>query len=647
MNVNRNRKLRIIEVAMLAILLLANSVMLADAKVTSIANTTDIASEISNAEKAADAEMANTKVVDTKVIDAEAAANVEAAKSGSVGTAISTSSCTTISSPGTYVLTADVIDSPADACFIITSSDVTLDGNGHTIDGTDRWTTFGVFVHNPDTALTNINIKNLRVLDWSYGIYYKAAINGVISNNFASSNYYGYFFDTYAGKNKLTGNEASSNQNGFHIKAGYNTLENNKANLNGYGFVIDQTSNNVLRNNNASKNSQGYYLYYTKLNTLNKNTANYDGNGYGFNVYGSNNNTLMDNNASQYYGFVIQSSAYNVLTGNNASSSNYGFYLGSSNNNTLKDSDASAKNYGIYLYSSGYNNIRRNRAIQNSQYGIRLDYSNNNLIYDNIFNNTNNYYLYSSANIWNVPKKPSVINVVNGLYTAGNVWENPIKTGFSQICSDADRNGLCDSAYPLDGSNIDNLPLVHHDDKTVPRSVANLHNTSYTYNYIKWTWNDPSDIDFSYVKIYIDGKFKYGVLNGVQLYNATGFLPNTNHTIGTKTVDINGNENATLKTHTAKTKPDSTRPESITNLKNITYKRTYINWTWKDPATYDFSEVMVHINGKWKTNVPKGKQFYNATGLTNNTSYKISTHTRDTSGNINSTWVNHTAKTAP
>lgn len=87
-------------------------------------------------------------------------------------------------------------------------------------------------------------------------------------------------------------------------------------------------------------------------------------------------------------------------------------------------------------------------------------------------------------------------------------------------------------------------------------------------------------------------------------------------------------------------------PLSIENLKNITYKRTYINWTWKDPSNTDFAKVMVYIDGKFKTNVTKGKQFFNATGLIPNMYYKINTHTVDTMGNINQTWRNHTAKTS-
>jgi hypothetical protein len=88
-------------------------------------------------------------------------------------------------------------------------------------------------------------------------------------------------------------------------------------------------------------------------------------------------------------------------------------------------------------------------------------------------------------------------------------------------------------------------------------------------------------------------------------------------------------------------------PTSITNLQNTTYSQTYINWTWSDPLIADFYHVEVYINETFKTNVSKGVQHYNATGLTPFTMYNISTRTVDTKGNVNATWVNRTARTAP
>ena len=103
------------------------------------------------------------------------------------------------------------------------------------------------------------------------------------------------------------------------------------------------------------------------------------------------------------------------------------------------------------------------------------------------------------------------------------------------------------------------------------------------------------------------------------------------------------NNNATsepIKNVTVKI--DTTPPASISDLQNTT-GTTWINWTWNNPPDNDFNHTMVYLNGIFKTNTPNS--YYNATGLIADMSYEIGTHTVDTYGNVNSTWVNQTAKT--
>ena len=56
---------------------------------------------------------------------------------------------------------------------------------------------------------------------------------------------------------------------------------------------------------------------------------------------------------------------------------------------------------------------------------------------------------------------------------------------------------------------------------------------------------------------------------------------------------------------------------------------------------------MIYLNGSFLTNVTKGMQYYNATDLTPNSIYNISTRTLDINGNINQTWINKTTRSAP
>ncbi|MCD6381831.1 MAG: hypothetical protein J7L43_02545, partial [Candidatus Aenigmarchaeota archaeon] len=41
--------------------------------------------------------------------------------------------------------------------------------------------------------------------------------------------------------------------------------------------------------------------------------------------------------------------------------------------------------------------------------------------------------------------------------TVGNYWGKPDGTGFSDTCTDADGDGICDSSYQLFENNIDYL----------------------------------------------------------------------------------------------------------------------------------------------------------------------------------------------
>ncbi|MCZ7356134.1 MAG: hypothetical protein O8C66_07270 [Candidatus Methanoperedens sp.] len=88
-------------------------------------------------------------------------------------------------------------------------------------------------------------------------------------------------------------------------------------------------------------------------------------------------------------------------------------------------------------------------------------------------------------------------------------------------------------------------------DTIPPASITNLANMINTLTFINWTWTDPSDPDFAKVMVYLDGVYQNDVLKGAQYYSAI-VAPGT-YTIGTRTVDTNGNQNATLVTHTATT----------------------------------------------------------------------------------------------
>jgi hypothetical protein len=81
---------------------------------------------------------------------------------------------------------------------------------------------------------------------------------------------------------------------------------------------------------------------------------------------------------------------------------------------------------------------------------------------------------------------------------------------------------------------------VNESDTTPPESIINLEETGVGSNWIKWTWANPIDSDFSHVMVYIDSAFATNTSYG--FYDSIGLTEGL-HTISTKTVDTAGNIN--------------------------------------------------------------------------------------------------------
>ena len=108
---------------------------------------------------------------------------------GTASAAEDVSSCTHINTSGTYQLTGDIQPTDADdlsgdTCILINSSDVTLEGAGHTVDGTSVSGTYGIQVENttvgtsssdPADQLDRVTIKNVVVNGWPGSV----ALSGV------------------------------------------------------------------------------------------------------------------------------------------------------------------------------------------------------------------------------------------------------------------------------------------------------------------------------------------------------------------------------------------------------------------------------------------------------------------------------------
>jgi len=156
------------------------------------------------------------------------------------------------------------------------------------------------------------------------------------------------------------------------------------------------------------------------------------------------------------------------------------------------------------------------------------------------------------------PGKFIIINIT----AAGSQGKSWINLSNVKIC---DPEGNYAAVNVINGSiNINRITS----DMNPPASVENLKNISYAREYINWTWTDPSDTDFAGVMVYLNGIYQKDVLKGLQYYNAS-LAPGT-YTIGTRTVDINGNINSSMVMHTATTLLPAVRFINGTVLDSIT-----------------------------------------------------------------------------
>jgi parallel beta-helix repeat protein len=156
--------------------------------------------------------------------------------------------------------------------------------------------------------------------------------------------------------------------------------------------------------------------------------------------------------------FVYQ--ANNILVKNCIIFNNtWGITIDFSTNVTVFNSTISnSSNQGIHFDFSNYNSINFNKIIYNF-YGIWLTDSYYNKIFNNLFNNSydigmDQYY----ENYLNTTRQAGTRIYSAGTEIGGNYWTNFNNNGYSDTCTDADKDGFCDNPYTLLGI-TDYLPL--------------------------------------------------------------------------------------------------------------------------------------------------------------------------------------------
>ncbi|KAB1190509.1 copper-binding protein [Haloferax sp. MBLA0076] len=299
-------------------------------------------------------------------------------------------SCTTITEPGRYALTADITESEADTCIRIQTRGVHLDGRGHRVDGVGEFGTAGVVVRSTDDRpVENVSVRNVTVTDWDDGIRYIGVVDGAVVSTTTENNRVGLsLLDAY--DTRVANNVAHENRlRGISLfeSSANNTIVNNTATDNalfGIHLVEGGVRNNTLVGNTASNNEFGIVLIDAHDNTLAENTVR--GNRIaGIWLSAARDNQLSRNTVSnRFYGiFLADRSAKNGVSDNEVVSNTVGIRLRSSDRNRIvNNSVRSSSDNAILLISSDDNVVTGNVGSDNTR-GVTLTRSTGNSVENN------------------------------------------------------------------------------------------------------------------------------------------------------------------------------------------------------------------------------------------------------------------------
>ncbi len=250
---------------------------------------------------------------------------------------------TTISQPGSYCLTQDIMGTVT-----IAADRVFLNLNEKTISGG----TNGIEVSNQeDVFIRNGIIKNMK----TDGILIDTCTNVTISDIefIASAAGITVLTTTCVRIEHCTFREHTSDTICLDNTNNGQIIGNKAINNTGVGIVLNSSVENMIAQNTCNNNNNGIFLSSSSNNTLLENICNNNGND-GINLFSSSNNNTLSKNTCNDNGLS-------------------GIDLSSSDNNTLSENACNNNSTdGIRLASSDDNIISKNMCNKNTDDGINI-----------------------------------------------------------------------------------------------------------------------------------------------------------------------------------------------------------------------------------------------------------------------------------
>jgi len=193
----------------------------------------------------------------------------------------------------TYTFTENNYDE-----IVVQRSNIIIDGNGYTLQGSGSGDGFYLF------GMNNVTIQNTYITNFTSGIYLNSSsFNTISGNTIKSTTIVSIELDNFSHNNAVIGNNITNNSYGVLLvdSSNDNTVSgNNITNNTGDGVGISHASDNTIAGNNITNNRWGVGLPSASNSTISGN--NVVNNTYGgIALVGAYNNTIFGNNITRNY----------------------------------------------------------------------------------------------------------------------------------------------------------------------------------------------------------------------------------------------------------------------------------------------------------------------------------------------------------
>jgi len=265
----------------------------------------------------------------------------------------------------TYTFTSDV-----GASIVVQRSNITINGNGNTLQGPGKGAGFNL------TRVSNVTVRNTNIKNFSFGIYLNLSSFNIITENKITNNGNGVWLIQKSKNNTISQNIiANQSTDGIWIygSTNYNNISRNNITNNVKGIYVSYCDYNIISRNNIANNNKGVSLEMrANDNIVSEN--NITNNFHGINVDWSERNAAFGNNIiDNEHGYTTWRSAWDRIFHNNFINNTEQDNVGYSNFDTWDDGYPSGGNYWSHYNSADaksgqYQNISGSDGIVDTAY---------------------------------------------------------------------------------------------------------------------------------------------------------------------------------------------------------------------------------------------------------------------------------------